>query len=77
MGKPKKAQAKTSVPEKYVAPKQLGTKFMYIGLGGARKTCTFCGKQFKKKMMSEYKGKHFCGENCVKAYNILSDDATA
>jgi hypothetical protein len=76
MGKPKKAQAK-SAPDKYVAPKDLGNKVMYIGLGGARKACAFCGKTFKKKMMSEFKGKHFCNENCVKAYNILLDDATA
>lgn len=74
MGKPKKAQSK-SVPDKVVAPKDLGSKFLYIGLGGARKACTFCGKTFKKKMMSDYKGKHFCGERCIKAYNTLLDNA--
>jgi len=65
MGKPKK-NAKTGGREiADTAIIQLGKKVRYIGSHDAVFTCD-CSRSFKKGMISEYKGKFYCSEDCIR-----------
>lgn len=66
MGKPKKNNT-TSVKEDVKKIEFLGKKVQYVGLLGARFSCTWCKRSFKKGMVSEFKGNLFCNEDCIKA----------
>jgi len=52
---------------------QLGKKVLYIGLFSARFTCNFCERHIKKGMVSEYAGKLFCNEDCIKMSLVLNE----
>jgi hypothetical protein len=65
MGKPKKSQTSTKEDLSKKKIEQLGKKVQYIGLLGTSFKCPNCKTTFKKGMVSEFKGIHYCSEDCV------------
>lgn len=66
MGKPKKSSSSAVKEVIKKVEQQLGKKAQYIGLLGARFSCPICNRSFKRGMVSEYQGKLYCSEDCVK-----------
>jgi hypothetical protein len=49
----------------------LGKRVRYIGLFGASRSCEFCGNTKHNGMFSEYDGKFFCNEECIRMNKVI------